>query len=249
MFRLMRVKPPHGWNAVIWELAVVTVGVIVALAAQEWAEGLSWRGKVAATERALRAELGEHYGYAVEFRTVYPCLRAQLDRLRSRVLSSGSVMNPVPLYEEDGSHYVLRLPGKIYPTDAWETALNDGTIRSLAPLTRRQLAGHYGQLPEMRELISASNAIEPSLVALTHPLPLDPTVRYSIVEEIEQLRGHLEYLDLLNGQVIDYVERVGMLPDSGEARTVTERYGTYRFCKAQRLPMRSAKDAMQAVPN
>jgi hypothetical protein len=30
---------------------------------------------------------------------------------------------------------------------------------------------------------------------------------------------------------------------------VTERYGTYRFCKAQRLPMRSFKDAMQAVPN
>ncbi len=51
MFRLMRLKPPHGWNAVVWELAVVTVGVIVALAAQEWVEGLSWRGKVAATER------------------------------------------------------------------------------------------------------------------------------------------------------------------------------------------------------
>ena len=196
----MRLKPPHGWNAVVWELAVVTVGVIVALTAQEWVEGLSWRGKVAATERALRAELGEHYGYAVEFRTVYPCLQVQLDRLRSRVLSSGSVMNPVPLYEEDGAHYVLRLPSKVYPTDAWEAAVNDGTIRSLAPFTRRQLAGHYGQLPEIRELISTSNAIEPGLVALTHSLPLDPTVRYSIVEEIEQLRGHLEYLDLINGQ-------------------------------------------------
>ena len=111
------------------------------------------------------------------------------------------------------------------------------------------MAGHYGQLPEIRELISTSNAIEPGLVALTHSLPLDPTVRYSIVEEIEQLRGHLEYLDLINGQVLDYVERLGMLPNSGEARAVTERYGTYRFCKAQRLPMRSFKDAMQAVPN
>jgi hypothetical protein len=50
----MQVKPPHGWNAVVWELAIVTVGVLSALAAQEWAERLSWRGKVAATERALR---------------------------------------------------------------------------------------------------------------------------------------------------------------------------------------------------
>ena len=58
-----------------------------------------------------------------------------------------------------------------------------------------------------------------------------------------------DHLNLINGQVIDYVERLGMLPKSGEARAVTERYGTYRFCKAQRLPMRSFKDAMQAVPN
>jgi len=67
--------------------------------------------------RALRAELKEHYEYAVEFRTVYRCLQVQPDSLRSRVLSSGLVMNPAPLYDEDGSHYVLRFPSKIYPTD------------------------------------------------------------------------------------------------------------------------------------
>ena len=35
MFRLLRLKPPHGWNAVIWELAIVTLGVLIALAAQQ----------------------------------------------------------------------------------------------------------------------------------------------------------------------------------------------------------------------
>lgn len=31
MFRLLRLKPPHGWNAVAWELGIVTLG------AQQWA--------------------------------------------------------------------------------------------------------------------------------------------------------------------------------------------------------------------
>jgi hypothetical protein len=34
MFRLIRLKPPHGWNAVAWELGIVTLGVLVALAAR-----------------------------------------------------------------------------------------------------------------------------------------------------------------------------------------------------------------------
>jgi hypothetical protein len=95
----------------------------------------------------------------------------------------------------------------------------------------------------------ANDQSEQGLDALTHRLPLDPTVRYSIVKEIEQLSGRLEHLDLLNGQVIDYLEKASMLPPAAEARSVTERYGTYRFCKAHALPMRSFEEAMQAVPN
>ena len=32
MFRLLKLKPPHGWNAVGWELGIVTLGVVIALA-------------------------------------------------------------------------------------------------------------------------------------------------------------------------------------------------------------------------
>src|SRR4029453_16985547 len=150
------------------------------------------------------------------------------------------------IYKDENFHYVLRLPSKVYPTDAWEAAINDGTIQRLEPSIRRQLAGHYGQLPEVWELNSANNESEPGFVALTHPLPLDPSVRYAIIKDIEQLRGRLEYLDLINGQMIDYVQRVKMLPSAEEARAVTRRYGTYQFCKKHGLPMRSYNDAMQA---
>lgn len=43
MFRLLMLKPPHGWSAVGWELAIVTVGVLIALAAQQMVSWLTDR--------------------------------------------------------------------------------------------------------------------------------------------------------------------------------------------------------------
>ena len=39
MFRLLRLKPPHGWNAVAWELGIVTLGVLISLGAQQVVRG------------------------------------------------------------------------------------------------------------------------------------------------------------------------------------------------------------------
>lgn len=246
----------QNWVAITIELAIVTVGVLIALAAQQWAEERSWDGKVETTRAALRDELAEHYGYAVEFRVVYPCLRAQLDRLRGRLMASGSVLEPAPIYREDeqsGSginvDFVLRLPSKYYPTDVWAEAISDGVVQRLDPRIRRQFAGHYASLAELVRLNAVNDEEAKALVALARPLPLDPSVRYSLLSLIERLNGRLQWLDIQNGQVIDYIEQIGMVPAPAAARALTMRYGTYQFCKAHGLPMRSFKEAMQAVPN
>jgi hypothetical protein len=165
------------------------------------------------------------------------------------VLKSGANLNPAPAYQEEHFRYVLREPNKVYPTDAWQAAVNDGTIQRLEPSIRRALAGHYGRLPEIWDNSTANNASDQGFIALTHPLPLDPAVRYSIVKEIEQVRGRMETMDYNNGQVIDYIQQVGMLPPAEQARAVVTRYGTYHFCKTHGLPMRPLRDAMQAIPN
>ena len=239
----------QDWVAITIELVIVTVGVIIALAAQQWAEKRDWSNTVATDKAALRDELGEHYGYAVEFRVVYPCLQAQLHVLRDRVLSSGAELEPAPIYSEPGSDFVFRKPAKFYPTDAWEEAINDGVVQRFDPAIRRQFAGHYASLERLRTLDASNLDAEQALMALAQPMPLDPVVRYGIVERIEQLSARLQYLDTMNGQVIDYIEHIGMVPPAKSAQAITERYGTYLFCKAHSLPMRPFKKAMQAVPN
>ena len=57
MFRLLKLKPPHGWNAVAWELGIVTLGVVIALAAQQIVDDLHWRGELREFRKAVKAEI------------------------------------------------------------------------------------------------------------------------------------------------------------------------------------------------
>ena len=81
MFRLMRLRPPHGWNAVGWELAIVTLGVLVALGAQQVVEGINDREAVAQLRGALHAELGDDRARWEHIRASDPCTVQRLDRI------------------------------------------------------------------------------------------------------------------------------------------------------------------------
>lgn len=57
MFRMLKLRPLHGWNAVAWELAIVTLGVLIALGAQQVVETLHDRSTAAETRKDVTDEL------------------------------------------------------------------------------------------------------------------------------------------------------------------------------------------------
>lgn len=237
------------WLLVALEGFLVFLGIFAAFQLEQWAEDRGWQSKVTASKAALREELALHYGFAVEFRVVYPCLQGQLDVLRERVLTSGAVLNPSPLYDKTRVRHVLRMPAKFYPSDVWEEALSDGTAQHFDSDFRRRLSENYASIEAIHKIDAANNESEKSLLALARPLPLDAFTKYSLIREIELLSGRLSYLDLLNGQLLDSVEHLNMVPPAEEAQRTTKRYGTYRFCQKQGLPLRSFGEAMTSLPN
>ena len=228
---------------------IVSIGVLIALAAQQWVEGLAWRQRAAASKTQIREELGRHYANAVEWRATYPCMDAQIDQLRARLLSSGATMDPVPMYREGEYDYVLRIPSKEFGDTAWQAAISDGMTPRFDPAVRRELSQHYAQIGKITEMIKLNDQSRQTLATMASPLPLDPMVRFTLLGELETLSARAEFLNNLFGRLIDHVQKVDMIPPADEARASTERFGTYRFCKSQGLPIRSFKDAMQAVPN
>ncbi len=85
MFRLLRLKPPHGWNAVAWELAIVTLGVLLALGAQQVAEA-AHDGSVATETRAeVTDELNSNLMSLALRKVAEPCIDRRLGELRAIV--------------------------------------------------------------------------------------------------------------------------------------------------------------------
>jgi hypothetical protein len=50
-------KPLHGWRAFIGEVGIIVLGVLIALAAQQFAENLQQRAEAQDARRAIRSEL------------------------------------------------------------------------------------------------------------------------------------------------------------------------------------------------
>ena len=82
MFRVMRMRPPGGWHAVGWELLIVTLGVLIALGAQQVVEAANWRREVAGFRDSVREEMNLDLGTYPYRAKQKPCMTARLDELQ-----------------------------------------------------------------------------------------------------------------------------------------------------------------------
>ena len=248
MFRMLKLKPPHGWSAVAWELGIVTLGVLIALGAQQWVDDLSWRSRAKIAIEAVRDEVSDHYRFSVEWRVVEPCIYAQIDRLTDRLIASGDRMDPAPVYSEPGfDFYVLRMPSRAYDQGVWDAAIGDGVTTHLDRDVRNALNKSYTRVGQLNAGTALNNAAYPQLFGLSRPLPLDAPSRLTFLRTLDELRGRVEYMSLLSGQVIARVEDAGLAPDKAEITRRVAEGGTVRFCRAKGFPMRDVKAAMRGI--
>lgn len=85
MFRLLRLKPPNGWNAVGWELSIVAAGVLLALGAQQAVEAVNQRREAAETRETLTNEIKETLAILELRRAAQPCIDRRLKEVRAIV--------------------------------------------------------------------------------------------------------------------------------------------------------------------
>lgn len=234
----------------MWELVVVTVGVLIALAAQQWAESRSWSAKGRNAAEMLRAEVHDQYQWAVEWRVVEPCVLAQIDRLQGRLLASGARLDPAPVHSEPGfAFFVLRMPNRNYDEGIWQATVSDGVNSHLPANIRRGLNRGYTKNRQLSELNGQNNSAYQRLLSLSRPLPLDPGVRFSLLQDLDELRGRVELMSHLSGQSMSNWGDAGMLPGSDVSRRAVASSGTYRFCREQRLPTRPLGEAVVPIPD
>lgn len=234
----------------MWEILIVTVGVFMALAAQQWAEDRSWQSKARKATFDLKDEVSDHYAWSVEWRMVSPCVVAQIDALERRVLDSGDRLLPAPVYNEPGiPSYEIREPVKEYHSAVWQAIITDGVSPHLDSRLRDELSSHYSKAQMLTELTDRNLVDRDRLHLFTLSIPLDPSARLQLLQTLAELRGRTEFMDLLSGQMIDHIVKEGMVPATAVTQNRLSRYGTYRFCRVHGLPTRSFAEARVPVPN
>jgi len=144
MFRILKLKPPHGWNAVGWELLIVTLGVLLALGAQELVQGLHWRSEVRETRQALDAELSRDiaaFNYRLDESA---CITARMAELQKW---AKSFRTGAPLQLK---HEIINPPGFAIRREVWD--LIDSQIASRIPLKDRlNYAGLYSGMKSFND--------------------------------------------------------------------------------------------------
>ena len=113
MFRMMKLRPPHGWNAVAWELGIVTLGVLIALGAQQLVSTLNDRRTAAETRAEVTDELNSDLMSIALRQSAEPCIDRRLGELRTIVAEwtrTGSFRTPAwvaqaPVIEIELSRY------------------------------------------------------------------------------------------------------------------------------------------------
>ncbi len=79
-------KPLHGWRAFVGEVAIIVLGVLIALGAEQAVQSIEWRQKVGAAVGDMNNELGSGDGPQAYGRlAMHDCIAMHLNSLRASI--------------------------------------------------------------------------------------------------------------------------------------------------------------------
>lgn len=219
-------KGLKGWRKVVGEIAIIVVGVLIALGLDQYVQARQWREQVEQAEQAFQGELALGAEDAYERLAIQPCLQDRIAELAKRLNREEPRWRAFP--EELSSKYyrnvlpvVYRPPYRTIFIDAWRNALADGTLNHLSVERSAQLSGLYKAREEFGRLQELELEAAGRLTPLAYDRLLDADGR-------REMLGVLAEVDRSNTLLIR---------NSEELLGALKRFGV-RFGKADVAAMR-----------
>jgi len=224
MFRLFKFSPPHGWNAVAWELGIVVIGVLIALGAQQVAEDINDRYLARQAEDHIRAELAYNSAFASERVATGDCIRSSIVDVRQRLLASGDDwpgLQGMPLagaarMPASATLFAfapaLSAPHRIWPVSAWAAATNSTAFNS----SRSRFfsyAALYAMVDWLGRLQDHEIADYSRLMPFDAAQKLDPSVRLELLRDLGTVDADNADAERLAAVFVTAARRNGISPD------------------------------------
>lgn len=238
MFRLMKLKPPQGWKAVVWELAIVTLGVFVALGAEQLVSNWRWQGEVRNSDRRISDEIGDNLVYAYERLAINNCLEPRLAQLRDALLKGEPTWTGNrAVFANDIYHPVFppvyRTPNRPWSKDAWETALNGEILGHFRPERVAQFAGLFDEISSLQHSQSEELDLAASLGDLAFTGPIGAAERRANLKLVAKLGALNARIVFQSRRILNGAAHAGISPDPEHLKeSLDERAGIVGIASA-----------------
>ena len=178
-------KPWHDWRNDGRELAIVVIGVLIALLAQEMAQRWEWQQKIAAADDAMMREMFWDNGpEMIERISIQPCINAQLDAIRAAVEANRSRAEIVGLVDR------LHVPYVSYDTVAYRDASASDVPTHMSRARENAWTQAYAMMPTVDATDTQETVDAARITALKRSGgPLSDAEQIALLQAVEQVRA------------------------------------------------------------
>jgi hypothetical protein len=178
-------KGPHSWRDALVDIAIIGVGVMIALTAEQLLLRWEWKHKVETAEKAMRRELLWDNGPQIYYRAAaHPCAVDRLDAIRAAVEEGRSRQEISDLI---GRYWVQF---DTYDSLAREDATASNVAAHMDPDELDDFTLAYAVMPRMNEIASREAADLARLRALRRTGgPLSEYEASEVLAGVEALRN------------------------------------------------------------
>jgi len=183
-------KPWHGVREFLKEYAIIVVGVLTALGAEQLVETAHWARRVGETRTQLNAELAANAHNGLDWLSTAPCFDAELAAMREGVAEA----RRTGVFHAPAQRYAPTLDK--FSTDAW---LNARSLQVSDHMTPREVADYSSVYFYPSELIgnitslhSQAGELAPLAHDLDHVSPTEADELSARIGRIQELQTRTE---------------------------------------------------------
>lgn len=177
-------KPIHGWREFVGEIAIIVIGVLIALGAEQVVEAYHWQTKVSEARTQLRHEIGHNLALLDDRISQQPCVNSRINELAVIVTKASASGHLPPL----GS--IGRAGGYTFPTSVWESLIAAETMTHFPAEQTAAISRAYRFIGQVHENDRAEEQAWLMLKTMTGPgRSIDPASISRLVEALEVARA------------------------------------------------------------
>ena len=178
-------KPLHGWREFAGEVAIIVLGVLIALAAEQMVERFSWNERAKAAQQAMSKELLWDDGPEVYQRAaLHDCLQSKLDQIRAAV-EANQPRRQIASLTAGSQLYFLS-----YDSLAHDAANASGVFEHMPAADVEKWTNAYSMIPFMDRTAAREAADIAHLQALRRTGgPLSDPERDRLIDAVETVRN------------------------------------------------------------